>query len=177
MAPSNNVWRIGHKDLTNWSYQLTFDNTSQALNVGIWDSTPPTDLVVNLGPNPTVNSNNQNYIAYCFAEVEGFSKFSRYIGNGNADGPFVYCGFKPNYILVKRIDSKSDWVIYNIDDITTNPNNSCLIAQTTSALVSSHSIDILSNGFKVRNTTLNVNNGTYIFAAFAEAPFKYATSI
>ncbi|GIL18564.1 MAG: hypothetical protein BroJett040_23150 [Oligoflexia bacterium] len=127
-----------------------------------------------------------NYVAYCFAEVSGFSMFGSYTGNGSADGPFVWCGFRPKYVMVKRIDSAGGWFVLDTVRGTYNPlgnsgvSTSPLNAENTNneaALAGSYAQDFLANGFKLRDNTApsyNASGGTYIFIAFAEAPFKYA---
>ena len=124
------------------------------------------------------NINANNYIAYLFAEVPGFSKFGRYTGNGSTDGTFVYLGFRPRFVMIKRTDVAAAWVIF---DTTRNPSNlTTQILQpndsTAEITGSGTSIDILSNGFKPRNAgaEVNVASGTYIYMAFAENPFKNA---
>jgi hypothetical protein len=136
-----------------------------------------------------VNANGYNYVAYLWAEVAGFSKFGSYTGNGNADGPFVYCGFKPKFIMWKNTSTGStEWIIQDTARQTYNaaPNNSYNLsadsnAQENDATVlagptNANNIDWLSNGFKIRynNGNCNTNTNVYIFAAFAENPFKYA---
>jgi hypothetical protein len=118
-------------------------------------------------------------IAYCWTEIEGFSKFGSYTGNGDVDGPFVYCGFKPAWVLVKNRTSTSDWRIYDSSRVPTNPNNLVLYANlTTIDTDSSHPFDFLSNGFKVRGdfNDVNTDGDVYIFAAFAESPFQTANA-
>jgi hypothetical protein len=118
-------------------------------------------------------------MAYLWAEVAGFSKFGSYTGNGSSDGPFVYCGFKPRYILVKRTDTADDWKICDAARSSVNGVQLNLNANTSASEdTPSGPMDYLSNGFKLRmsNAPWNASNGTYIFAAFAEAPFKYATA-
>ena len=118
------------------------------------------------------SSNTQ--VAYCFAEVPGFSKFGSYTGNGSADGPFVYCGFRPRWILVKRVDAASDWVIY---DAARSPNNivsAALYPYLANAEGTVTFTDFTSQGFKIRDSAFNQNGGTYIYAAFADLPFQLA---
>ena len=126
-----------------------------------------------------INGNGGRHIAYCWAEIEGFSKFGSYIGNLNADGPFVYCGFKPAFVLIKEISGTDNWAIKS-NHISTNPNDFTLLADTdnTEYGPNNTAIDLVSNGFKIRTTSGLVNGSaaTYIFAAFAESPYKYANS-
>lgn len=119
-------------------------------------------------------------IRYCFAEVEGYSKFGSYTGNGSADGPMVYLGFRPAFVMVKRTDSTGGWEI--TDDVR-NPANvvdKYLYANLSNAEFTFNNLDLLSNGFKLRNGTggtgNNLSGGTYIYMAFAEAPFKYSNA-
>lgn len=148
---------------------------------GFWNSTAPTSSVFSLGNNAGVNNNGDSYIAYLFRSVPGFSLLGSYTGNGNADGPFVYCGFRPRMVLLKRADADGyDWEILDAARDTFNVGNKLLAPDASSAENTSNAniIDFLSNGFKIRSTngTWNTNTGTHIFAAFAEAPFKYANA-
>jgi hypothetical protein len=125
-----------------------------------------------------VNKLNDNYVAYCFTEIDGFSKIGSYAGNGSSDGPFVWCGFRPKYVLIKRADSTGNWYIYDSARQTYNVMNLELYTDTGTAETNGgDTIDFVSNGFKIRlgsNAAKNANGGTFIFAAFAESPFKYA---
>ena len=126
------------------------------------------------------NANN-NGIAYCWAEIEGYSKFGSYTGNGSTDGPFVYCGFKPAWVMVKSSSNGSiNWRIWDSSRGPTNPNNLDLLANTTHIenAHGSDEIDLLSNGFKIRSTGSwhNSSGGTYVFMAFAESPFQTANA-
>jgi hypothetical protein len=133
----------------------------------------------NLFPAPTSTviqtwALNTTMVAYCFSEVAGYSRFGRYTGNGSADGPFVFCGFRPRWVMFKRTDSTSDWVIYDTARETFNVMGTSLYANLSSAEISSPPrIDMLSNGFKLRTTgEPNWSSSTVIFAAFAEHPFQ-----
>jgi len=151
-------------------------------NTGIWNNVAPSSSVFTLGTNTAVNKNAEGHIAYCFAEIEGYSKFGSYTGNNSTDGPFVWCGFRPKYILIKNATSTgAPWLAYdsvrssyNAQEAEIRPNTS--EAENGFTLVGS--LDFLSNGFKIRednNTSwLNTPSATFIFAAFAESPFKYA---
>ena len=114
-------------------------------------------------------------IAYAFAEVEGFSKFGNYTGNGSTDGPFVWCGFRPAWVMTKKTNATGNWYMNDSARSPANPTSSFganLYADLTNA-ESGSGMDILSNGFKIRNTdsSQNTSGGTYIFMAFAENPF------
>tara|TARA_Y100001973_G_scaffold85782_1_gene128115 strand:+ start:8270 stop:10708 length:2439 start_codon:yes stop_codon:yes gene_type:complete len=125
--------------------------------------------------NGKVNKNGDDYIAYCFSGVEGYSKFGSYTGNGSTNGTFVFTGFRPAFVISKRTDSTSSWQIWDNKRDIDNPTTHRLRADLSNAEdTGSVDIDLLSNGFKLRNTGINQNNGTYLYLAFAESPFKYA---
>jgi hypothetical protein len=140
-----------------------------------WNNTAPTSTVFSIGTDTRINQNTIGYVAYCFAEIAGFSKFGSYVGNTSTDGPFVYCGFRPKYLLVKNI-TNYDWHVFDAARNTYNFTNSSLKPDTSGTEYTNNDVsyDFLSNGFKVRGTdlALNANGNTMIFAAFAEHPFK-----
>jgi hypothetical protein len=138
-----------------------------------WGSALPTSTVFGFGSNVNVAAND-NIIAYCFAPVEGFSAFGSYTGNGSADGPFIYTGFRPAWLLVKRSDAAYFWYIHDAERNTYNVLDKELYPNSSSAEVTATRLDFTSNGFKVRGTQVsqNASGGTYIYAAFAENPFK-----
>ena len=130
--------------------------------------------------NANVNKNNSNYIAYVFAEIDGYSKFGSYTGNGNANGAFVFTGFRPAFVMHKRINAVEDWHIIDSARSPTNLTRNVIFPNTTDAdtVYTSEQYDILSNGFKLRNTgtSKNGDGSTYIYMAFAEQPFKYSNA-
>jgi hypothetical protein len=139
------------------------------------------NAAVTAGDSYDINYNTGTYVAYCFAEVPGYSAFGSYTGNGSTDGPFVFTGFRPAYVLIKASSTVSfgNWVIKDeLRAANYNPQDGNLYANASNAedTVSTVYIDFLSNGFKLRGTYDGVNgtSATYIFAAFAESPFKYA---
>ena len=146
----------------------------------VWNSTEPTSSVFSVGTEDITNNNGNTYIAYCFAQVKGYSKFGSYTGNGSADGTFTYCGFSPAFIMIKRTDSADDWVIIDNRRTAFNSNSKFLYANVSDAEESlTGRFDFLSNGFKIRNswTKINASGGTYIYIAFAENPFVSSTLI
>lgn len=152
-------------DLTN-----TGGNATQSL---------PTSTVLNIQSAAGDNTNGSQIVAYCFTEVPGYSKFGKYTGNGSADGPFVFCGFKPRFVMVKRTDTTGNWVMLDTARDVFNIGAARLWANLANAESTANPlIDFLSNGFKIRDTNSddNASGGTYIFMAFAEAPFKYSTA-
>jgi hypothetical protein len=122
------------------------------------------------------NDGSKNHVAYCFAEVEGFSKFGYYEGNGNADGAFVYTGFSPALVICKSVDSGSDWQMFDNKRLGANSTNNELQTNESDAEVATLMIDLLSNGFKCRIATDPNVAETYVYLAWASNPFKYATA-
>ena len=118
----------------------------------------------------------RTYIAYCFAPIQGFSKFGSYVGNGNIDGPFVYTGFRPAFILIKDTVAAQNWLLWDDKRLGYNPENNPLLPNQNSAEETNNEIDILSNGFKMRSATYNAANNQ-IYAAFAEFPFVSSNDI
>jgi hypothetical protein len=173
-------WGVYHASLGNTGFlslNTTAANTSSSV---FWNSTSPTSSVFSLGTNSNVNPSGQTLVAYCWSEIAGFSKFGSYTGNGSADGPFIYTGFRPRFLMVKSSTySGSEW---NIVDASRSPDNgvSLRIYADSSAAEDSTGgspyVDFVSNGFKIRttNTDWNRSTDTYIYMAFAENPFKYS---
>jgi len=146
-----------------------------------FNDTEPTTSVFSLGDSSRSNGNTSDMIAYCFAEKQGYSKFGKYTGNGNANGTFVYTGFKPAFVITKASSSASSWMMYDHKRLGYNPIDVALRAngsdEEKTSLISGDDIDLLSNGFKVRNSnaTINGSGTTYIYIAFAENPFVTST--
>jgi hypothetical protein len=142
-------------------------------NADFWNNTAPTSSVFTVGTNSATNYQNDNFVAYCFAEVEGYSKFGSYTGNGSTDGPFVYCGFRPAWVLTKRTDSTGNWYLQDATRSAYNLQKATLFPDASNAEATDGGLDFLSNGFKLRNTdsSENASGGTYIFMALAENPF------
>jgi hypothetical protein len=174
-AASN--WRCYHSSLPA-GYNIQLNLTQAQSSAADIFPTAPTSTVFTPGNGDSANG--VNFVAYCWAEVAGFSKFGSYTGNGSTDGPFVYCGFRPRYVMMKRTDNVGDWWIYDTARSTYNAAIQYLFADTSGAEVTdaSEPIDFLSNGFKLRIATYqpNTSGATFIYAAFAENPFKYANA-
>ena len=164
-------WYVYHKSLGNNSELYINATDSAPGSTSAWNTTSPTSSVFTIN-NAGVNDSGDTYIAYCFAEKQGFSKFGSYTGNGNADGTFVYTGFKPAFILQKRIDNVGSWNILDNKREGYNVDNNRLFPDTDGTENTLDIVDILSNGFKWRNTGSNYNNSgeTNIYMAFAEEP-------
>ena len=172
-------WAVYHASTGATKY-LTLNNTNSAgTSSAYWNNTEPTSTLFSLGLSGEANTNGGTFVAYCFAEVEGYSKFGSYVGNGSTtDGPFIWCGFTPRWILFKwykDVSSAESWHIYDTVRQTYNANNTIL--QPDSAGIeetpADRYIDILSNGFKLRQNGQQINRSgaSYIFMALAEHPF------
>ena len=171
------IWHTGIGSAAN--YLALFSTAASAADAAAFNSTAPTSSVFSVGTNNNTNATGtNNMLAMLFAEVAGFSKFGSYTGNGSADGPFVHCGFRPRFVMTKRTDLGSDWWMYDTAQDTYNAAANGLRANSTATdYTGSAGLDFLSNGFKVRDAavlSMNASSGAYIFAAFAEAPFKTA---
>jgi len=143
-----------------------------------WNSTAPTSSVFSVGTADATNKVSTGTVAYCFAAVAGYSAFGSYTGNGSTDGPFVYLGFRPRFVLVKNTGGASQWYLYDSSRDTYNIATNGLFPSSAQAETSIAWVDFLSNGFKVRATSTDFNGSgtTYIYACFAENPFKYANA-
>ena len=155
-------------------------NTTDAVitNSTLWNDTEPTSTLFTVGTAALTNASHP-IIAYCFAEVKGYSKFGSYTGNGSADGTFVYTGFKPAFVLTKSSSNTSPWLIYDNKRLGYNAGNNYFYANSTNVEASDAPFDVLSNGFKFRNTFTDGNGSgyTYIYMAFAENPFVSSKGI
>lgn len=175
-TPTN--WPIFHTSMGGSNYMYLNTTGAQVTDTNYWNGTAPTASVFSLGSNGQTNFNGYKYIAYCFTDVAGYSAFGSYTGNGSADGPFVYTGFRPRWLMVKRTDAAYGWQIFDTSRSTYNVVQNGIDANTSNAeyISSVANTDILSNGFKLRTTDPNWNasGGTYIYAAFAENPLKYS---
>jgi hypothetical protein len=172
-------WNVYHSSLGAGAYINLNATTGSQSSTTPWANTSPASTVFTIGTTGTGwnNENNVTYVAYCFAEIAGFSKFGSYTGNGSTDGPFVFTGFRPRFVFVKRTDTTGDWVIHDTARSPYNQANAVLYPNLSNAEDTSfNQIDILSNGFKCRSTNTNTNasGGTYVFMAFAEAPLNFA---
>ena len=147
---------------------------------GMFNNIFPTTSVFGVGVNGySVNDTSAGYVAYLFAEIESFSSFRSYTGNGSADGPFIFTNFRPAWILIKRIDASGNgWNLYDNKRDTYNVADAYIQPNTSAAESTFTTLDILSNGFKIRsnNSAYNTSGGTYIYMAFAENPFKYSNA-
>tara|TARA_B100000282_G_scaffold7185_1_gene5026 strand:- start:576 stop:3332 length:2757 start_codon:yes stop_codon:yes gene_type:complete len=182
---NTNDWVVYHKDLgtSSGNTNVQFLNLTNDIGAGFaggFNNTDPSSSVFTLGNSTETNRSSGNFITYCLSEVAGYSKFGKYTGNGSTNGVYVYLGFRPAWVLVKRTDSAENWVLKDSARNTFNSVFSNLNTNTANAEFGSsadvNSFDFVSNGFKIRgsNSAVNASSGTYIYLAFAEAPFKNA---
>jgi hypothetical protein len=180
-------WSVWHGDLsTPTTARLSINTTAaQSNNSSYWNDGVPNSTILNLGSDAGGNASGDNYIAYCFAEKQGYSKFGSYTGNGSTDGTFVYTGFKPAFVMTKRTDTTSNWHMYDSKRDVDNGVTFELRANNTDAetdvfdVIAEYRADFLSNGFKVKTTqsSMNASGGSYIYMAFAENPFVTSTGV
>ena len=177
---SSNDWQV-YTNATGNNQKMHLNLTSAAASSGNFNSTTPTSSVFSISGGGQVNTNYSNYITYCFSDVQGFSKFGNYTGNANADGPFIYTGFKPAFVILKNSTGGGQWIIIdNKRQGETVGGNARSGALSTSAIeasstaieagASSGLVDILSNGFKIlqTNADFNASGATYIYMAFGQ---------
>lgn len=159
------------------SDKVLFLNTTDAATVSatVFNSSSPTGTVINLGTNPAVNTSGSTYVAYCFAEIPGYSKIGSYTGNGSADGAYIDCGFKPRWVLIKSSTAATGWHIFDTTRSTYNVAALNLAPESSAAESTITGIDFTSQGFKLRTITTDPNAAqTYIFMAIAEVCGKYS---
>jgi hypothetical protein len=185
-----NNWLMSHQPLSaslgDYTRFMTLNSTSAVSGPGnvVFQNSAFTSSVFNVGTSAGSNGSGQNYIAYCFADVQGYSKFGIYTGNGNADGTFVYTGFKTAWLMIKKTDSADAWFMFDNKRAgayspNTNPSWEFLLANATNIGATTDRIDLYSNGFKMRYDWVSINEsgGSYIYMAFAENPFVTSTGI
>ncbi len=172
-------WGVYHEGIGNTKFLQLNTNGTEGTSSGFWNNTTPTSSVFSIKSDGGTNASGQTYIAYVFTEKTGFSKFGKYTGYENTDGPFTYCGFKPGFIMIKRVDSAASWVIFDSKRLGYNVANYQLYANSSTSYGNNVLIDILSNGFKCKTThaDVNSNNSPYIYMAFAEAPLVGSNNI
>ena len=170
-------WLVYHSSI-GATKNLSLSNTSAVLTANNkFNDTEPTSSVITLKTAADSNQSGQSIISYCFSEVAGYSKFGSYTGNGSSDGTFVFTGFRPAWVLLKRTDTTSNWILHDSKRDGFNVTNEILYPNTNEVETNNAvDIDIVSNGFKLRSSggAHNASGGTYIYLAFAESPFKNA---
>ena len=181
-------WVTGCEYYSGWDYVIELNLTDAESNAGgaptVFTTTPPTSSVYSVGTAANSNGSGDGIIAYCFHSVKGYSKIGSYTGNGSTDGTFVYTGFKPAFVMIKRSDTGGtgyNWFMLDNKRGTYNPVNPFLKANASDAesTASWSKYDFLSNGFKLRDSDISINasGGTYIYMCFAENPFVTSTGV
>ncbi len=175
-------WIVYHKSNTSSpeTDYLRLDKTDATVDDAIFNDTAPTSSVFSIGTNAPVNTSSGTYIAYCFAEKKGYSKFGTYTGNDNANGSLVYTSFAPAWVMIKRTNSVNDWLILDRKRNPINPSDERLLANSSNAASTANTmVDFLSNGFKARSTYGGINGAsdTFIYMAFAESPFVNSNGV
>jgi hypothetical protein len=162
-----------HKSIGATQYLQMNTTAAAATDSSLWNNTAPTSTLITIG---TAFAGGSTAICYAWSEIDGFSKFGSYIGNGSADGPFVYLGFRPKFVMIKRTNNISNWTMRDTSRSPINVTTADLYANLSNAeTAAGPSIDLLSNGFKLREAggqATNENSNTYIYACFSENPFK-----
>ena len=178
-----NDWIVyHHKNATANDKKLKLNTTDAVSTTNEWGDTDPTSTVysVHTSGDGATNDGTDKIVSYVFTGIQGFSKFGSYTGNGNADGAFIYTGFRPAWLMIKRSSaSGNSWEIFDNKRLGYNVDNNNIRADGDDAEYTTDRLDILSNGFKCRATTTNVNGSgsTYVYMAFAEAPFVNSNGV
>jgi hypothetical protein len=173
-------WTSYHSVLGNTKYMRLNSTNAVGTQSSYWNDTSPTSTVFSLGSAGDTNTNNGTHVAYCFAEKTGYSKFGSYTGNGNADGAFVYTGFKPAFVMIKETtDSGTDWRMMDNKRSTFNLVDDRLFPNLSNAENTGDGYDFLSNGFKMRSSggDFNGSGNNYIYMCFAESPLVGTNNI
>ena len=174
---SSTDWHTFHASLGPTKYLKLNLTSGEGTASSVWDNTAPTDSVFSIAVDGNNNGSGNSIVAYCFAAIPGYSAFGSYTGNGSADGPFVYTGFRPAFVMVKGSSFSSNWIMWDTARDPYNMTVNRLLANGSNANSSgfNYDIDILSSGFKLRAAgEINGNTQTFIYMAFAENPFKIA---
>ena len=169
-------WKVYHHKNTSApeTDYLTFNTTAATDDYAdYWNDTAPTSSVYSIGSAADINGSSDTYVTYLWSEKQGFSKFGSFVANSNTDGPFIYTGFRPALVIGKCASDTNDWFMFDNKRSTFNPVDDSLYPNTNAAENTNHIIDFLSNGFKIRDSdgTVNSTGNTYVYMAFAEAPF------
>lgn len=162
-------WTVYHASLGNTKWLELNGTAAEQTNSNRWNNTSPTNQVFSVGVDSGVNGSGYTYVAYCFAEKTGYSKFGSYVGNDNNDGSFIYTGFKPAFVMIKKTNETNDWFIQDNKRLGYNAANYYLEANTNLAEQSNSDIDLVSNGFKCRSTGGGHNDGNYIYMAIGQS--------
>ena len=174
------AWAVYHAGVASdpaTDYLVLNTTAAVADDATYWNDTAPTSSVLTVGTNHSVNADGENYIAYVWAPIEGFSSFGKYEGNNDANGPYIYTGFRPTMVVIKAIDSAQDWIVMDVKRETFNPLGEKVVAWNDAYAEfdpSTVNLDVVSSGFKIRGNDTKINSAaTFIYMAWGDVPFKY----
>ena len=172
MSASGN-WNVYHGDIGKDKRLYLNTTAAQETATNYMNDTAPTSSVFSVGVATDTNGNGNDQIAYCFAEVKGFSQFGTYSGSNTTDGPFIYTGFRPAFYLWKKYEGVDSWNLVDSKRIGYNPNNNRLFTNSTAAEDTQDRVDLVANGIKIRTKDSGTNGSgvAYMYMAFAEFPF------
>jgi hypothetical protein len=176
---SGRNWATWHTSIPNTQYLNLNTTAGAATDATVWNSTSPTPTVFSIGTSVDTNRSGNTYVAYCWAAIPGYSAFGSYVANASADGPFIYTGFRPEWIMFKRTTSATNWYVIDNSISPYNSSTSGLYPNTTDLVSTEGAVLILSNGFKCAQSSgaFNFPSGeTFIYVAYAENPFKNANA-
>jgi len=168
-------WTTFHNTLGNGKFLKLDTSAAVTTETTIWNDTSPTSTVFSVGSHDRVNESGDSFVTYLWTGIQGFSKFGSYVANNSVDGPMIWLGFKPAYLMIKEHNNSEAWIVWDNKRDPHNEVQKTLVPNNTNAEDTSSTnddIDFLSNGFKIRCTSyINNSGGEYIYIAFAEAPF------
>ena len=168
-------WFVKHPGIASNEYLYLNGDSAKVSGANAWSATNPDATKIYIGTDGGVNASGVTYVCYAFAEKKGYSKFGSYTGNGNADGTFVYTGFRPAWVMIKKSSGTNEWGIWDNKRSTFNVTDDIIYANldNTEATDNANGLDFVSNGFKIRASgdLFNASSGSYVYMAFAEHPF------
>ena len=177
-------WGVYHKEIDDDKGLLLDTSDSVLTGTGFRNSTAPTNSLIYLGGGSqayryTANKSGNTYVAYCFNNIDGYQRAGKYVGNGSTDGAFIYTGFKPALVMIKRIDGANNWLMFDNKRNEFNALDKLLYANLSSSEATQENLDFTSSGFKCRGSgaKINTSGGSYIFLAFAESPFVNSNGV
>ena len=170
-------WAVYHHSLGNSTHAILDTNAAPTTSSAYWGSFTPTTTLFKVGSDHKLNASGEDYVAYLWHGVEGYSKFGSYEGNGDNDGPFIYMGFRPRLVCIKAVDSNQAWYVTDTERETFNPLGEKMLSWNDSHAEfdpSGFNFDVVSNGIKIRSSDTNINSSaTFIYMAWGDVPFKY----
>jgi len=175
-------WGVYHGSMhvtASEDYYMFLNTNAIRVDSTMWNDTAPTSTLFSLGSGGDVNNSGTTFIAYCFADIKGSSKFGGYVGNGNSNGPFIYTGFRPSMLILKNKERVDNWYLFDKGRLGYNPDNNQLYPNTTGTDATLDMVDIVSNGFKLKHSewAINADGENFIYAAFAEFPIVSSNDV